>query len=156
MLVLTEGFTCPEAGVREACIAFLRPTVNEYAEKNDIAGVLKLIEAKLAFGNQYFGRIPGFLILAILEILEADVTLANYLERVVLRKLRLLAGIPLNKVKKSKMALGQPDHELDEDDLFGVKEESKIDNASAPKFGASGEEDDGDRMEVGEKAASDE
>lgn len=63
--------------------------------------MLKLIEAKLAFGNQYFGRIPGFLILAILEILEADVTLANYLEKVVLRKLRLMAGIPLNKVKKS-------------------------------------------------------
>ena len=42
----------------------------EFAKDDDIAGVLKLINAKLAFGNQYFGRIPGFLTLAILEILE--------------------------------------------------------------------------------------
>lgn len=54
------------------------------------------------------------------------------------------------------MALGQPDHELDADDLFGEKEESKLDFASAQKFGASAMEDDGDRMEVDEKAASEE
>lgn len=93
MLVLTEGFTNPDAKVREACINFLKPTVVEYAANNDIAGVLKLVEARLAFDNQYFGRIPSFLTLAILEILENDVTLANYLENVVLRKLRFMAGI---------------------------------------------------------------
>ena len=101
MLVLTEGFTSQEAKVREACINFLKPTILEFAAKNDIAGVLKLIEARLAFGNQYFGRIPGFLTLAILEILENDITLADYLENIVLRKLRKMAGIPLDK-KKSK------------------------------------------------------
>ena len=51
MLVLTEGFTSQEAKVREACINFLKPTILEFAAKNDIAGVLKLIEARLAFGN---------------------------------------------------------------------------------------------------------
>lgn len=99
MLVLTEGFTSHEPIVREACIKFLTPTVQEYADKNDIAGLLKLIEARLAFGNEYYGRIPGYVTLAILEILEQDVTLANYLEKVVIRKLRQLAGIPLNKKK---------------------------------------------------------
>ena len=39
--------------------------------------------------------------LAILEILENDITLADYLENIVLRKLRKMAGIPLDK-KKSK------------------------------------------------------
>jgi len=99
MLVLTEGFTSHEPIVREACIKFLTPTVQEYADKNDIAGLLKLIEARLAFGNEYYGRIPGYVTLAILEILEQDVTLANYLEKVVIRKLRQLAGIPLDKKK---------------------------------------------------------
>lgn len=70
MLVLTEGFTSHEPVVREACIKFLTPTVQEYADKNDIAGLLKLIEARLAFGNEYYGRIPGYVTLAILEILE--------------------------------------------------------------------------------------
>ena len=119
MLVLTEGFTSQEAKVREACINFLKPTILEFAAKNDIAGVLKLIEARLAFGNQYFGRIPGFLTLAILEILENDITLADYLENIVLRKLRKMAGIPLDK-KKSKQ-LKQVVEEDDEFDL-GLEE----------------------------------
>ena len=102
MLVLIEGFTSQEAKVREACINFLKPSILDFAAKNDIAGILKLIEARLAFGNQYFGRIPGFLTLAILEILENDVTLANYLDNIVLRKLRRMAGIQLDK-KKSKL-----------------------------------------------------
>ncbi len=80
MLVLTEGFTSNEPLVREACIKFLTPTVNEFAEKNDIAGLFKLIETRLAFGNEYYGRIPGYLTLAILEILESDITLADYLQ----------------------------------------------------------------------------
>ena len=115
MLVLTEGFTSQEAKVREACINFLKPTILEFAAKNDIAGVLKLIEARLAFGNQYFGRIPGFLTLAILEILENDITLADYLENIVLRKLRKMAGIPLDK-KKSK----QLKRVVEEDDEFDL------------------------------------
>ena len=85
--------------MREACINFLRPTILQFAAENNIAGVLKLIEARLAFGNQYFGRVPGFLTLSILEILENDITLANYLQKVVLRKLRRMAGIPLDKKK---------------------------------------------------------
>lgn len=130
MLVLTEGFTSQEAKVREACIQFLKPTVLEFAAKNDIAGVLKLIEARLAFGNQYFGRIPGFMTLAILEILENDITLANYLRNVVLKKLRKMAGIPLSK-RKSKVNRGQAenDDEVDEFDL-GL-EEIKVSSSAA-------------------------
>ena len=94
MLVLTEGFTATDPQVREACMKFFTPTVRAYAAKNDIAGVLKLIEARLAFGNQYYGRIPGYVTLAILEILEHDEDLANYFKRVVIYKLRRLAGIP--------------------------------------------------------------
>lgn len=87
----------------------------EYAARNDIAGLLKLIEAKLAFGNQYFGRMPGLLTLVILEILEDDVTLADYLERVVLKKIHKMAGISpsLRKGTKGK----SKDRELDEFDL---------------------------------------
>ena len=59
-----------------------------------------MIEAKLAFGNQYYGRIPTYLTLAILEILESDMTLADYLEKVVLAKLRRLAGLPLIKKRE--------------------------------------------------------
>ena len=79
MLVLTEGFTSNEPLVREACIKFLTPTVNEYTAKRDIAGLLKLIEARLAFGNEYYGRIPVYITMAILDILESDLTLADYL-----------------------------------------------------------------------------
>ena len=70
MLVLTEGLTSHEPRVRDACIKFLSPTVLDCAQQHDIAGVLKLIEARLAFGNQYFGRMPALIVLAILEILE--------------------------------------------------------------------------------------
>ena len=51
MLILTEGFTSNDPSVQKACINFLTPTVKEFAENNDIAGILKLIEARLAFGN---------------------------------------------------------------------------------------------------------
>ena len=115
MLVLTEGFTSPEPSVREACIGFLKPTVQEYVERDDIAGMLKLIDARLAFGNQYFGRVPVFLVLAILEILDDDMTLANYLHSVVLRKLRLMAKIPLDKKKAPKRV--SEDEEIDGFDL---------------------------------------
>ena len=51
MLILTEGFTSSDPLVQKACINFLTPTVKEFAENNNIAGILKLIEARLAFGN---------------------------------------------------------------------------------------------------------
>ena len=119
MLVLTEGFTASKETVRQKCIEFLKPTVLEYAAKNDIAGLLKLIEAKLAFGNQYFGRMPGLLTLVILEILEKDLTLADYLERVVMRKIHKMAGISPSKKKAAKATRGKNanDAELDEFDL---------------------------------------
>ena len=97
MLLLTEGLTSKYPEVRLACQNFLAPTIKSYANKNDLAGLLKLIEARLAFGNQYFGRIPGLLILAILEILDQDVTLCDYLDKVVMTKLRKLAHLPNRK-----------------------------------------------------------
>lgn len=115
MLVLTEGFTSSEMKVKEACINFLKPTVIHYVELNNIAGLLKLIEARLAFGNEYFGRVPVFVVLAVLEILDSDVTLANYLHSVVLRKLRVMAKIPLNKKKQTKKI--SEDEEIDIFDL---------------------------------------
>ena len=124
LLILTEGFTRTDPQVRTACIEFLKPTVLEYAAKNDLAGLLKLVEVRLAFGNQYYGRIPGYMTLAILEILDSDVTLATYLEQVVLKKLRRLAGLPL-EVKKPRASSAtalenaSAKRELDEHDLFG-------------------------------------
>ena len=108
--------------VKQACIDFLAPTVKEYAENNNIAGLLKLIEARKAFGNEYFGRIPGLLVITVLEVLEQDVTLIEYLEGVVVKKLRMLAGLPTSKkAMAGKKAEGV--NEVDEMLLFEERKE---------------------------------
>ena len=147
MLVLTEGFTSVKDSVKEKCIEFLKPTVLEYVEKNNIAGLLKLIEAKLAFGNEYFGRMPGLLTLAIFEILQQDVILAQYLEKVVLKKLRRLAGN--SETKKRIQARKKADEVKDmyEFLLFEGKKEPAQDEEMVSNRGSelSKEVNDGDQ-----------
>ena len=63
--------------------------------------------------------------LAILEILDNDVALADYLEKVVLAKLRLLAGLPRIKSKKN-LSLMKNEGEIDENDLFAESSQRDI------------------------------
>jgi hypothetical protein len=67
---------------------------------------------------------PGLLTLAIFEILEQDITIAEYLEKVVIKKLRRLAGI--SETKKHIQAKKVLDEEQDMDEflLFEVKKEA--------------------------------
>lgn len=166
LLILTEGFTRNDPQVRDACIDFLRPTVLEYAAKNDLAGLLKLIEVRLAFGNQYYGRIPGYMTLAILEILDSDVTLATYLEQVVLKKLRKLAGLPLEARKPrasdaSALENDSAKRELDEYDLFSgapqpdANVEMKAEDAADGKADPSGSIDAAAKEGTGEDQGMD-
>ena len=142
MLVLTEGFMSQRESVRQKCIHFLKPTVLEYAEHNDIAGLLKLIEAKLAFGNQYFGGIPGLLTLVILETLDNDMLLADYLEKVVLKKARAMAGISLKKKKTKKVGDQKKREDYDEIDLaFMEKEGHAVQDAEMDSDKASDDEE---------------
>ena len=142
MLVLTEGFTSARDSVKAKCIEFLKPTVVEYAENNNIAGLLKLIEAKIAFGNQYFGRMPGLLTLAIFEILERDITLAEYLDKVVLRKLRRMAGISEGKKRVKTKHFSAEEKDIDEFLLFEERKEPAQDAEMASNIGSElGKED---------------
>ena len=89
MLLLTEGLTSKEEAVRDACINFLTPTILKH--RNDLAAVFSMVDAKLAFVNQYYNRMPCLLTLAILKILPDEMTLVNYLDTVVMAKLKNMA-----------------------------------------------------------------
>ena len=103
----------------------MRPTVLEYTKNNNIAGILKLIEARQCYGNQYYVRIPSYIGMAIFEILDDDITLADYLEQVVLHKLRRLAGLPIERKKQKLGDFSNLGRELDEDDLLGDNDYTK-------------------------------
>ena len=58
---------------------------------NDLAALFQMVDAKLAFVNQYYNRMPCLLTLAILKILPDEMTLVNYLDTVVMTKLKNMA-----------------------------------------------------------------
>ena len=90
MLLLTEGLTSKDEEVRNACIEFLTPSVLRHS--NDLAALFVLVDARLAFVNQYYNRMPCLLTLAILKILPDEMVLVNYLDTVVMAKLKNMAA----------------------------------------------------------------
>jgi hypothetical protein len=110
MLLLTEGLTAKDEEARNACIEFLTPSVLKHS--NDLAALFKMIDAKLAFVNQYYNRMPCLLTLAILKILPDEMTLVNYLDTVVMAKLKNMAA----RAARAAEAHPDGDQEMQEGD----------------------------------------
>ena len=85
LLVLKEGLSSNDEQVREACIKFYSPTVLKY--RDNLATLFEMIDARLAFINQYYTRVPCLVILAIFQILPDEMIILNYIEKVVFPKL---------------------------------------------------------------------
>jgi hypothetical protein len=71
-----------------------------------------MIDAKLAFVNQYYNRMPCLLTLAILKILPDEMTLVNYLDTVVMAKLKNMAA----RAARAAEAHPDGDQEMQEGD----------------------------------------
>jgi hypothetical protein len=87
MLVLTQGLTSPKDSVRNACAAFIAPTIQD-----DFINIFKLINCKLTFENQYFSRLPYLLVLVTLQTIEDENQLVFYLRDNVMAKLKKLVS----------------------------------------------------------------
>ena len=98
LLVLKEGLSSTHEAVREACIKFYSPTVHKYGDS--LATLFEMIDARLAFINQYYARVPCLVILAIFRIVPDEMIILNYIEKVVFAKLlRMTPGEPKEDVE---------------------------------------------------------
>ena len=101
LLVLKEGLSSNDEQVREACIKFYSPTVLKY--RDNLATLFEMIDARLAFINQYYTRVPCLVILAIFQILPDEMIILNYIEKVVFAKLyKMIPGEPKEDVEMNE------------------------------------------------------
>lgn len=105
MLLVTEGLTHPKDLVKKACIDFLKPTILTAVKENNLASLFEMVDARRAFLKEYFGRVPSLLILAVNQILETigqTEKLFDYLEQVIIFKLRKMANLDSEKATRRR------------------------------------------------------